>query len=56
MEDIVRDEDIIKDEDSPPLGGAERDGERDPELPPGECNGEVQSWLQGVLLVPAAGL
>ena len=52
IEDIVRVEDIIKDEDSPPFGRTEREGERDPELPSGECNGEVQSWLRDVLLVP----
>ena len=51
IEDIVRVEDIIRDEDSPPFGMTERDGEREP---CGECNGEVQSWLQGVLLVPRA--
>lgn len=30
MEDIVMDEDIIRDEDSPPFDGIEREGERDP--------------------------
>lgn len=49
-EDIARVEDIIKDEDSPLFGSTKRDGERDPELPPGDCNGEVQSRLRDVLL------
>jgi hypothetical protein len=52
MDDIVIIEDIIRVEDSPPFGKAERDGERDPELPPGECNGEVQSLLRDVRVVP----
>lgn len=53
MEDIVRVEDIIKVEDSPPFEEVEHDGERDPELRSGECNGEVQSWLRDdVRLVP----
>lgn len=51
-EDIVRIEDIIRVEDSPPFGSAERDGERDLELPPGECNGEVQSLLRDIRPVP----
>ena len=42
MEDIATDDDIIRDEDSPPLGRIENDGEREPR-PSGECNGEVQS-------------
>lgn len=50
IEDIVRVEDIIRVEDNPPFGRAERDGERD--LDPGECSGEVQSWLRDVRLVP----
>ena len=50
--DIVRVEDIVRDEDSPPFGMTERDGERDLELSSGECNGEVQAWLRDVLLVP----
>ena len=52
MELIVRVEDIIKVEDSPPLERTEFDGERDPELGPGECNGEVQSRLRDVRFVP----
>ena len=52
IEGIVRVEDIIRDEDSPPFGRTERDGERDPQLLSGECSGEVQSWLREVLLVP----
>ena len=55
-EDIFKVEDIIRDEDSPPSGRAERGGELDLELSSGECNGEVQSWLRGVLLVPTADL
>jgi hypothetical protein len=47
-EDIARFEVIIKVEDSPPFGRSEREGERDPELASGECNGEVQSWLRDV--------
>jgi len=39
MEDTAEDDDIIKDEDSPPFVS---DGERDLQ-PSGECNGEVQS-------------
>ena len=53
MEDIVKVEDIINDADSPPFGRVEREGERDPGLPPGECSGEVQSWqVRDVRLVP----
>jgi len=52
MEVIFKVEDIIRDEDSPPSGRAEHNGERDLELSSGECNGEVQSWLRGVPLVP----
>ena len=44
-------EDIVRVEDSPPFGRTEHDGERDLE-PSGECNGEVQSRLRDVLLVP----
>jgi len=51
-EDTARVEDIISDEDSPPFGRTELDGERDLEFTSGECNGEVQSWLRDVLLVP----
>ena len=52
MEDIVRVEDLIRVEDRPPFWGTGREGERDPELGSGECNGEVQSWLPDVRLVP----
>jgi len=51
IEDIAIDDDIVRDEDSPPPGRIGRDGERDLQ-PSGECNGEVQSWPRDVLLVP----
>ena len=44
-------EDIVRVEDNPPFGRTEHDGERDLE-PSGECNGEVQSRLRDILLVP----
>ena len=52
VEDPVAVEDIISDEDSPPFGRTERDGERDLEFSSGEYSGEVQSWLRDVSLVP----
>jgi len=51
MEDIAIDDDVIRDEDSPPFGRIRRDGERDLQ-PSGECNGEVQSWPRDVVLDP----
>lgn len=52
VEDLFRVEDIIRDEDNPPLGRSGPDEEQDLELRSGECNGEVHSRLRGVLFVP----